>query len=304
MIHVFDGILRLPHIGELLSLLSAVVWAMSVILFRIAGDTIHPLAMNLFKNWLALGLLAVTAVLAGSAVPSVTPGTVGMFVLSGVLGIALSDWLFLTALVKLGAELTAIVDCAYSPFVIGLSFLFLGERMNGLQVVGVVLIVGAVLLITQKKSDEKISRKALLSGVGIGVISMLFTAAGIVMVKPLLSSTPVLWASLFRMVGGAAAGTILWGAHPRRKEILRQLRSGANFRILIPASILSAYLSVLIWMAGMKYTEASIASALNQLNTIFIFLLAAVILKEKITPLKLAAVILAIAGAILVSVPF
>jgi len=234
----------------------------------------------------------------------VSPKTLAIFILSGILGIAFSDWLFFTALVRLGAELTAIVDCAYSPFVIGLSFLFLGERMNGVQLVGVVLIIGAVILITRKKSDDRISRRELLSGVGIGVISMFLTAGGVVMVKPYLAGISILWATLIRMAGGAAAGAVLWAAHPRRRELLRPLRTGANYKILIPASILSAYISVLIWLAGMKYTQASIASALNQLNTIFIFILAAVILKEKITPLKAGAVILAFSGAILVSLVF
>jgi drug/metabolite transporter (DMT)-like permease len=303
---MLEQLMGLPHIGEILSLASAVVWALSVVLFRIAGDkdNVHPLAMNLFKNWLALVLLTATVAVIGGGVPALSAKTVGIFVVSGILGIALSDWLFFTALVKLGAELTAIVDCAYSPFVIILSFLFLGERMNAVQIVGVMLIVAAVLLITQKKSDEKISRRNLLTGVGIGIVSMLLTAGGIVLAKPFLPGVPVIWATLIRMVGGAVAGTILWGAHPRRREIIRPLRPGPEYKILLPASFLSAYLSVLIWTAGMKYTQASIASALNQLNTIFIFLLAALILKEKITPLKLAAVVLAFAGAMLVSVPF
>ncbi|MBN1939610.1 MAG: DMT family transporter [Candidatus Aminicenantes bacterium] len=302
---MLNDIMRLPHIGEILSLVSAFVWALSVVLFRISGDKdkVHPLAMNLFKNWLALVLLTATVAVIGGEIPPLPLKTVGVFVLSGILGIALSDWLFFTALVKLGAELTAIVDCAYSPFVIILSFLFLGEHMTGLQIVGVMLIVGAVLLITRRKSDEKISRRNLLTGIGVGVVSMLLTAGGIVLAKPFLPGVSVLWATLIRMAGGAAAGTLLWGAHPRRREILRPLRPGPEYKILLPASFLSAYLSVLIWMAGMKYTQASIASALNQLNTIFIFILAALILKEKITPLKLAAVILAFAGAMLVSIP-
>lgn len=303
MPHVFEEMILIPHIGEILSLASAVVWALAVILFRIAGDKIHPLVMNLFKNMLALVLLAATAAVIGGA-PSLPPKTFLIFILSGVLGIALSDWLFFTALVKLGAELTAIVDCAYSPFVIGLSFLFLGERMNGVQVAGVVLIVGAVILITRNKSDDRISRRDLLSGVGIGIVSMLLTAGGIVLIKPYLAGISIVWATLIRMTGGAAAGTIMWALHPRRRELLQPLRTGANYKVLIPASVLSAYFSVLIWLAGMKYTQASIASALNQLNTIFIFLLAAIILKEKITPIKVCSVVLAFVGAILVSAVF
>jgi drug/metabolite transporter (DMT)-like permease len=304
MLRLFEGLGGLPRIGEILSVSAALVWAVSVILFRIAGDRLHPLAMNLFKNWLALGLLAATLAATGTAWPAAGPGTYAVFFLSGVLGIAVSDWLFLTALIKLGAELTAIVDCAYSPFVIGLSVLFLGERMSALQTFGVVLIVGAVLLITLKKSDERIARRDLLTGVAVGVVSMFLTASGIVLVKPFLAGVPVVWATTVRMAGGAVAALFLMGFHPRRRALLAPLRVLGHYRTLVPAAILSSYVSVLIWMGGMKYTEASIASALNQLNSIFVFLLAALVLKERITPLKLVAVVLAFAGAVLVSVPF
>lgn len=304
MPNFFEELIRVPHIGEILSLGSAVLWALSTILFRIAGEKVHPLAMNLFKNWLAFFLLIATVAIMGGGAPALPMKTVGIFLLSGVLGIALADWLFFTALVKLGAELTAIIDCAYSPFVIGLSFLFLGERMNGVQIIGVILIIAAVALITRKKTDERISRRDLLVGVGIGILAMFLNAAGIVMAKPYLAEVSIVWVTLIRMAGGAVAGTFLWGIHPRRRELLRPLRPGPEYKILVPASILASYFSVLIWTGGMKYTQASIASALNQLNTIFIFLLAAVILKEKITPLKAAAVVLAFIGAILISVTF
>jgi len=301
---LIESLLAAPRIGEILSLASAFVWALSVVLFRIVGYKIHPLGMNFFKNTLALVLFAATlTVVGGSFLPPLPWTHYALFFLSGTLGIALSDWLFFTALVKLGAELTAIVDCAYSPFVIGLSFLFLGERMNALQTAGVALIVAAVLMITLKKADARLSRRELLGGVAVGVLSMLLTAAGIVLVKPYLREVSLLWAGFARMAGGAFASVFLLAAHPRRREIIAPLKSGAKRGLLVIASVLSSYLSVLIWMAGMAYTQASIAASLNQLNTIFIFLLAAVILKEKITPLKLAAVALAFGGALLVSVP-
>jgi drug/metabolite transporter (DMT)-like permease len=51
----------------------------------------------------------------------------------------------------------------------------------------------------------------------------------------------------------------------------------------------------------MKYTLASVAAPLNQLNSIFIFVLAAIFLKEKVTKAKMAALVLATLGAFLVS---
>jgi drug/metabolite transporter (DMT)-like permease len=72
---------------------------------------------------------------------------------------------------------------------------------------------------------------------------------------------------------------------------------------MVPASILGAYVSNLAWLAGMKLTRASVAAPLNQLSTIFIFILAAIFLKEKVTRRKMAAVVLASLGAFLVSWP-
>jgi drug/metabolite transporter (DMT)-like permease len=104
-------------------------------------------------------------------------------------------------------------------------------------------------------------------------------------------------------VGGAVSLAVVLAFHPKRRAILAPLASGRTLMLLVPATVLSAYLSMVLWMGGMKYTQASIASALNQLNTIFIFILAAIFLKEKITPLKFICVALAFAGAMLVSIP-
>jgi drug/metabolite transporter (DMT)-like permease len=302
MTDIFGSWFTFPYLGEALSFMSAILWASSVVLFRIIGLKVHALGLSLFKNLLSALLLGLTLISFGMPLlPSISSAHYGLLILSGILGLALSDTLFFMALRILGAELTAIVDCAYAPFVIGLSFLFLGERMNGLQTVGVVLIMLAVFLITRKKIGVEIPRRILLSGVILGVSSMFVTAAGIVMIKPMLKQTSLLWASFLRMAAGAVSVGIFLAFYRKRDAILAPLRNRRNMSRLIAPSFLGAYLSQVIWMGGMKYTQASIASALNQLNTVFIFVLGAVFLKERITPLKLAAAVLAFAGALLVS---
>jgi drug/metabolite transporter (DMT)-like permease len=307
MSDIFGSPQSFARLGEVLSVLAALLWAVSIVLFRVAGEKVHALGMNLFKNVLAVGLLLPTMAVFGefaTPTPGLTLGSSLWLVGSGLIGIALSDTLFFMALNKLGAELTAIVDCAYSPFVIGLSFVFLGERMDALQTAGAALIVLAVVMIARKKSDLAIPRRTLLAGIGLGVVALFFQAVGIVMFKPLLGGASILWVTFLRMAGGAAGVAIAIAVHPRRRAIVRPIFSKKTILILLPASLLAAYFSNVIWIGGMKYTLASIASALNQLNTIFIFGLAAIFLKEKITALKLAAVTLAFAGAMLVSIRF
>ena len=299
---IFGSPQTFARLGEVLSVGAAVFWAIAVVLFRVAGEKVHPLGVNLFKNVLALALIVPTMLVFGQRFGSdLSAVQTAWLFLSGVIGIAVADTLFLDALNRLGAELMAIVDCGYSPFVIVLSVLFIGERMTALQAAGVALILAAVLMITVRPAATRLPRGTLLAGVGIGIAAVFFQAAGIVMFKPLIDRTTILWMALVRMAGGAAGTALAVALHGQRGRILRSLRSASSFPALVPAALLGAYVSNIIWLGGMKYIQASIASALNQLNTIFIFVLAAVFLKERVTPLKVAAVAVAFAGALLAS---
>jgi drug/metabolite transporter (DMT)-like permease len=59
-----------------------------------------------------------------------------------------------------------------------------------------------------------------------------------------------------------------------------------------------------MWTGGMRYAKASVAAVLNQLNTIFIVIIAAVFLRERLTGWKILAVLLAFVGAYLAANPF
>ncbi len=294
----------IPRLGEILSINAAFIWGLAIVMFRVVGRDVQPLALNLFKCALGVVLMAATIPILGQQLfPPLPWQDYALFLGSGIIAIALADTLFLQALNKLGAELIAIIDCGYSPFVIGLSFLFLGERMNAVQWAGVGLILLAVLLISGKRRGVQIPRRELLAGILLGVLSVFFMAAGIVMVKPRLGQTPLLWGTMMRMAGGTLVLAGIIGFHPRRRTLLRPLRSGRVLKLLVPAALMGNYLSNVSWLAGMRLIQASVASALNQLSTIFIFVLGALFLKERTTPLKLVAVALAFAGALLISVP-
>ena len=293
---------HLPHLGEILSLLCAIIWASAVILFKKSGEKVSPLGLNLFKNVLALVLLVPTSLVLGiTLAPQTSLFDFSLIIVSGILGIALSDTLFFKSLNLLGAELSAIVDCLYSPFIIILSVLFLHENMNGLQIFGVLLIISAVLTVSRKENRKNISRKDLSLGILFGVLAMALVAVGIVMIKPLLDHTSLVWVVEVRLLAGCLGLGIFILFHPRRQNIVSSLLSMRNWQYMLPGSFLGAYLSSVIWMGGMKYTQASISSALNQTSNIFIFILAVIVLKEPVNLLRVIAIILAFVGVVIVS---
>ena len=301
----FDSLTGVRSLGEILAVASGLVWAVAVILYRVSGRNVHPLGLNLFKNILALVFMAPTMLILGQALfPAASAGATGLLLLSGFLGIAVSDTFFFYSLNRLGASIVAIVDCFYSPFVIGLSFVILGERMAAWQLIGVALIITAVLAASRSTNGVPVTRRDLIIGLIYGVLAMFFVAIGIVIVKPVLATTSIVWATLVRIVGGTVPLVLLIPLLPERRAILKPLLDRSNWKVMVPASFFGSYGSLILWMGGMKYAKASVAAALNQLNTIFIVVLAALFLKERLGWWKIAAVVLAFVGAYLAAVSF
>jgi drug/metabolite transporter (DMT)-like permease len=291
-----------PYLGEGLSILAAILWAFAVIFFRKSGETVHPLALNVFKNLLALGLFLSVMALFGEYFLQPFPARIYfVFILSGVIGIGIGDTLYFSSLNLLGASLNSIAVCAYSPSIICLSVLFLGESLTIMQIGGVVLITTAVVIATYEKKKKTVERKNLLLGIIIATLSALSTAIGVVMIKPLLSKYPLIWLTEIRLIGGLLVLGLILLFYPNRERAVNSLKIKHGWFYTINGSFFGAFLAMIIWLASIKYTQASIASALHETSVIFIFIFAGIFLKEPINLRRSIGITLAFIGSFLVS---
>jgi drug/metabolite transporter (DMT)-like permease len=268
--------------GELLALLTAVLYSSAVILYKRSVGVVSPFALNLFKNSVALVLLAVTAVLMGQTqVSSIPFRHIVLMLASGVIGIGVSDTLFLMTLKRLGASRTAVVDCLYSPFVILFSFLMFGETLQTVAIFGGALILGSVLLSAQRGFGEPMPRKIFWTGCALGVAAMATVAYAIVMMKPILHTYPLTLMSAIRMTGGLMCLIVSLPFHPDRKSVYAILRPQPAWAGMFAGAFLGSYLSIITWLAGFKFAQAGIAALLNQTSTVIVVLLAALFLGER-----------------------
>jgi drug/metabolite transporter (DMT)-like permease len=290
------------HFGEIISLATALVWAFAVIMFKKSGESVHPLVLNLFKNVFALILFVPTLMVWRQ--PFFHPAPVSdyaLLILSGALGIGLADTMFFKSLNYLGAGLSAVVDCLYSPFVIILALIFLGEKLTPVQGAGAALIILAIIFVACTGSHKHLSGAELLKGIAWGVASMAVTASAIVIAKPLLDRSPVLWVTLTRLYGGVLILPFLLVLSADIRANARSVFVIHKWRYTIIGSFLGTYIAMLLWITGMKFTQASIASAINQTSNIFIFIFAAVLLKEPLTRQRVLSLLLAISGVFLIT---
>ncbi len=284
-------------LGELFSISAAACWGLAVVIYMRLGQSVPPVALSLFKNLVVVVLIIPTVLIAhGPALPDFQWWTFGLAALSGILGIAVADTMFFRALNVLGAGRTGIIGNLFSPFVILLSMLFLDERLSLLQFCGFILVMLGVVLVNQRHSDEKLSREAIRRGVLYGVGAIFLNAAGIVMVKPVLEREPFFWVALVRISAALIPMLWLWHVLPAHHRVAdwRKL----PWPLLITGAVLGQYLSMMLWLAGYKYTLASIASVLNETASIFILFFAWLILKEGFTPRKLIGVGFTLCGVV------
>lgn len=294
----------MPYLGETCALLAALNWAFALVLFKKCGESIPPLSLSLFKNVVGIVLLTATLPFVGVdlvMLREMNPWDVAILALSGVLGIAIADTLLFYSLNVVGVGLITIVECSYTPSVVVFAWLFLAEQITLLDGIGGLLVLSAVFCISGHHPPEGRTRRQLLAGLGLGALAIVMMAFGIVIAKPIIEEAPLVLVSLIRLVAGTAVLALYMAAGPKRTLRFRVFRPSAVWKTSVPASIFGTYVAMLLWVAGFKYTQASVAAILNQTSTIMALGFASLILKEPFTRRKLIAAMLALGGILVVT---
>ncbi|GAA4355883.1 DMT family transporter [Kangiella marina] len=287
-------------LGELFSLASALTWATAVILFKQAGETLSATSLNLFKNILGASLLIPTALMVeGAVLPQLTGWEWSLVLVSGFIGIAVADTWYFQALKKVGAGNTAIVASLYSPFVVILSVIFLGEHLNLVQFAAFLLVLLGIFLVTYQKNRKHVDAVTFFQGLGFAMGAVLLNAIGIVMVKRIIEGDGFFWIITLRLLGGIVGTLLFLTLTQKLTTVIHDIKQPRDWRWLITASVLATYITMIFWLAGYKYTDASTASVLNETTNVFIVIFAWLFLKEELPRRKLLGIVFAFVGVVL-----
>lgn len=286
-------------LGEFLALSSAFFWALAVILFRRTNNVLPPFETNLFKIALGFVLIWPTLFLVeGFTVPEYSPVELGVTLLSGYLGIAVADTWYLRSLHLVGASRMGIISSLLSPFVILLSVFFLAETLSIWQVAGFVLVMAGLLLVTWRANREQVDARDLRKGMFYGVASIFLMAVGVVMIKEILETRSFMWTVQIRMIGGIVGMLIYLAVRGRFRQVWQQYRQPLPWNLIIVASFLGSYVSMMMWLYSYKLIPASVSSVLNQSSNAWMVLLAWLILHEYVGLRKIYGLLLTTAGVL------
>ena len=289
------------NLGDIYAILTAICWSCGVICFDIAGRVLNSLQISLLKNIVGvLGFIGFL-LLQGDPFPLFAQHDYFVLVVSGLIGVALGDLLFLASLRRIGSSLSAIISTSYSVSIFILAYIMYQEVISVFAYFGGVMVISGVIVGTME-SPENSTPRDMYIGAFYGFLAHFFTAYSVLLLRPVMESHPVVPIALVRFSTGiifSAAAIIYLNGYSELRETMAK---GFGHVYLLAGSFLGTFLSVIFWLSGYKYTLAGRAAIYNQLSTIFIIILAAIFLKEVMTTKKWAAVSLALGGAFIVSI--
>ncbi len=292
-----------PAIGVAAALGSAGSWALGTILFKRIGESMSPLAMTLTKAVVSVVLLGIALLFLGFS--RMTAHDLGMLTASGLVGIAVGDTLFFAALQHLGPQTLVVLMMVGQVVTALLALAFLGERPSAAAWGGIgCVLVGVTIVLWANLSGEK--QRSRTRGIVLGLLSVGCMAVSVILAKQGLdtgAATPdtmqeTMQGTCVRMLAGAL-GIALYGL------LTGQLRAwaveGRNARLA--GSFLVAVCVVTFggfWLSllAIRHVDVAIANTLNSLEPVFVLPLAAIFLKEKITPLQIVGTLAALGGVI------
>tara|TARA_B110000438_G_C15798924_1_gene644157 strand:- start:452 stop:1339 length:888 start_codon:yes stop_codon:yes gene_type:complete len=286
--------------GDLYAILTSFCWASGVILFQVSGRLLGSMHINVLKNTIGVIGFISFLMIQGNRFPVFTYDEMMILTISAILGVAIGDYFYLSALRNLGAGLNAIVGTTFSLSIFILSYLMFGEVISIRGYMGGFFVISGIVIATIELPKNK-SRKDITQGIVYGLIAQVLTAFSVLMIKPVMAVHPVVPIALIRFGIGALIGIIFLYYKEGGSDLIKTYKKGFSHIPLVLGAFFGTFLSVIFWLAGYKYTLAGRAAIYNQLSTILIILMAALFLKEKMNNRKWFAVCCALSGAILVS---
>ena len=289
------------NLGDFYAIMTALCWSCGVIFFEIAGRSLNTLQISLLKNIVGVIGFIFFILLQGHAFPIFSNQEYNTLIISGIIGVAIGDILFLASLRRLGSSLSAIISTSYTLFVFILAYLMFDEVISIISYLGGVLVITGVIIGTNER-NIKTTPKQLVLGVLYGLFAHLCTAYSILLIKPIMELHPIVPIALIRFSTGVIiSGLILLylKGYIALKDTI--VRGFSNYNLLAGA-FFGTFLSVILWLAGYKYTLAGRAAIYNQLSTIFIIIFASIFLNEYLTKRKWVAIFLALIGSFIVSI--
>ncbi|MEH8019334.1 DMT family transporter [Rheinheimera muenzenbergensis] len=202
--------------------------------------------------------------------------SLGLLVLSGVIGIFIGDTALFAAMNRLGPRRAGVLFATHSLFSVILAYFFLGETQWGWTLVGSSLLVSGVMtaIFFGKRKTElhawEANQSQLRSGVALGLLAALCQAVATLMLKPLMETNiDAIAASAVRMSTAFTLHQLIFMLGFRVAQAYLPMTKKI-FLLVLANAALSMVLGMTLILYALRYGDAGMVAVLSSVSPVLV----------------------------------
>ncbi len=274
------------YLGELAGLLTSIAWGGTSILFTRTAQAVGSIIVNRMRVILALlFLVLLNWVFYGYLLPFDAGWERWVWLgLSGAVGYALGDLFLFKCFVCLGAQRGLLMMSLAPLLSAGLAWIFFGETLSGLQLLGVIFaLAGVSWVILLRQKDANFQACSTKQGVLFGLGAALGQAIGYILSKQgLTGDFPALAGNSIRMLAAVIVLWLLAGIQGKAGETIRSMIERPKvLGWLTLAAFTGPVLGATLSLYALQHTQIGVASTLISLSPVIMLPVSWLVYKEK-----------------------
>ncbi len=286
--------------GEIAALLTALFWAITSTAFEHSGKKIGSLNLNLSRLFIGFVFLSTfTWATRGYFFPTdATSNEWFWLLLSGFVGIVLGDLLLMEAFVRIGSRISMLIYSSVPPLSALMAWLFLGDRMTGMQLLGMVITltgIASVILVAEKGS-KKVKLSHPVAGILMAFGGAFGQAAGYIIGKFGMAHYDPFAATQIRLVAGIIGFMLLFTLKGHWSAYVKSFKRTDALVSLTIGSFFGPFLGISFSLYAVQRINPGVASTLISITPILLIPYAYFVKHERVTAKEVMGTLVVLLG--------
>jgi drug/metabolite transporter (DMT)-like permease len=290
-------------LGQVFALITALCWAQNSIVYSMAGRRVSSQTVTHIRLWIALpAVLTVHLIMTGNVIPAVIPVTSFLYLaVSGVIGFFLADIFIFHGFVALGPRETMVILTLSPIFSAILSWIFIGETLEPVQILGVLLTIGGVMwVIYAERRPRKEGEKDYRTGVIAAFLGAAAQAAAMVLSKQgLTEGVHPISANIIRVSFGLLGLSVFMISRRRFIADFKKMADRKAFLLIGAGALVGPVLGIILALYALTLAPVGIVTTLMQTSPVMLLPVDRFLFRRKIPWSVWIGTVIAVAGTAL-----
>ncbi|MDA3893344.1 MAG: DMT family transporter [Salinivirgaceae bacterium] len=298
------------HLGEIISLGTAVCWTATALAFQQATRKAGSLSVNIIRLLIAFAIYAVVSFFVrGRFFPTDASQFNWIWMsISGLVGFVFGDYFLFKSYELISARISMLVFSLSPPFAAIISWAVLGETMATKSLLAMAVTLGGIILVvTEKKKldDQKKGKRNNIKfafpvkGLLFALLGTIGQSTGLVLSKYGMGDYNVFAATQIRIITGTIGFVILISIIRRWGKVKEAATNVSAMKFISIGAFFGPFIGVYLSLLAVKFTTVGIASTIMAIIPVLIIAPAILLYKEKVTLKEVIGAFITVGGVVL-----